>query len=265
MIKAVVFDWAGTMVDYGCFAPLNVFMEVFRRRDIAITIEEARAPMGLLKRDHLREILRMERVSGLWKECYGQLPEESDVDALYADFEPMMLATVHEYAEPIPGALALVERLRAGGIRIGSTTGYTAEMMEIVTVEAKKQGYAPDHLVTPNDVSAGRPCPWMMYENAAALNVYPMYNLIKVGDTISDIQEGVNSGAWTVGVVKGGSELGMSEDEVNACHPDILHERMDTVASKFRSEGAHYVIATIGDLDTLIPRINQRLQEGDRP
>jgi len=265
MIQAVVFDWAGTMVDYGCFAPLNVFMEVFRKKDIAITIEEARAPMGLLKRDHIREILRMERVSALWKECYGQLPEESDVDVLYADFEPMMLSVVHEYAEPIPGALALVERLREGGIRIGSTTGYTAEMMAIVTVEAKNLGYEPDHLVTPNDVSAGRPYPWMMYENAAALNVFPMYNMIKVGDTISDIQEGVNSGVWTVGVVKGGSELGMSEDEVNACHPDNLKQRMEAVASKFRSEGAHYVIDTIGDLDTLIPCINQRIQEGDRP
>lgn len=105
----------------------------------------------------------------------------------------MMLAVVHEYAEPVPGALALVERLRQSGIRIGSTTGYTAEMMAIVTAQAKKRGYAPDHLVTPNDVPAGRPYPWMIYENAAALNVYPMYNVMKVGDTVSDIREGVNA------------------------------------------------------------------------
>lgn len=265
MIQAVVFDWAGTMVDYGCFAPLNVFMEVFRKREIAITIEEARAPMGLLKRDHIREILRMERVASLWRERYGQLPQESDIDALYADFEPMMLAVVHQYAEPIPGALALVDRLRQMDIRIGSTTGYTAEMMAIVTVETKKRGYAPDHLVTPNDVPAGRPYPWMMYENAAALNVFPMYNVIKVGDTVNDVQEGVNAGAWTIGVVKGGSELGMSEDEVAICPPDKLQERMDLVAAKFRQEGAHYVIDSIGELDILIPVINQRLQRGERP
>lgn len=265
MIQAVVFDWAGTMVDYGCFAPLNVFMEVFRKREIAITIEEARAPMGLLKRDHIREILRMERVASLWRERYGQLPQKSDIDALYADFEPMLLAIVHQYAEPIPGALALVDRLRQMDIRIGSTTGYTAEMMAIVTVEAKKRGYAPDHLVTPNDVPAGRPCPWMMYENAAALNVFPMYNVIKVGDTVSDVQEGVNAGAWTIGVVKGSSELGMSEEEVATCPPDMLQERMDVVAAKFRQEGAHYVIDSIGDLDLLIPVINQRLQRGERP
>ncbi|GGI44415.1 hypothetical protein GCM10008018_06990 [Paenibacillus marchantiophytorum] len=265
MIQAVIFDWAGTMVDYGCFAPLNVFMEVFRRKEIAITIEEARAPMGLLKRDHIREILRMERVAGLWLARYGQLPQEMDIDELYADFEPMMLAVVHEYAEPISGSLALVDRLRQAGIRIGSTTGYTAEMMAIVTVEAKKRGYAPDHVVTPNDVPAGRPYPWMMYENAAALNVYPTYNMIKVGDTVSDIQEGVNARAWTVGVIQGGSELGMSEEEVAACDPQQLLMRMAAVAETFRAHGAHYVIDTIGELDTLLPLINERLLKGDRP
>ncbi|NEW08107.1 phosphonoacetaldehyde hydrolase [Paenibacillus sp. SYP-B3998] len=265
MIQAVVFDWAGTMVDYGCFAPLNVFMEVFRKREIAITIEEARAPMGLLKRDHIREILRMERVAGLWQARYGELPQEADVDALYADFEPMMLAVVHQYAEPIPGALALVQRLREQGIRIGSTTGYTAEMMAIVTMEAKKRGYSPDHLVTPNDVPAGRPYPWMMYKNATALNVYPMSKMVKVGDTVSDVQEGVHAGAWTVGVVKGGSELGMSEEEVATCGADILQKRMDVVATKFRTEGAHYVIDTVGDLDAVIELINQRIERGERP
>jgi phosphonoacetaldehyde hydrolase len=265
MIQAVVFDWAGTMVDYGCFAPLNVFMEVFRKREIAITLSEARAPMGLLKRDHISEILKMERVAGLWRERYGQLPQEADVDSLYADFEPMMLAVVHEYAEPVPGALALVERLRQSGIRIGSTTGYTAEMMAIVTAQAKKRGYAPDHLVTPNDVPAGRPYPWMIYENAAALNVYPMYNVMKVGDTVSDIREGVNAGTWTIGVVLGSSELGMSEVEVEACDPEVLKARMEAVTAKFHEEGAHYVIPTIGELDQLIPVINQNLQRGERP
>ncbi|WP_079421079.1 phosphonoacetaldehyde hydrolase [Paenibacillus ferrarius] len=265
MIQAVVFDWAGTMVDYGCFAPLNVFMEVFQKREIAITIEEARAPMGLLKRDHIRAILQMERVAALWEARYGKPPQESDIDALYADFEPMMLAVVHQYAEPIPGALALVDRLRQSGIRIGSTTGYTAEMMAIVTAEAHLRGYAPDHVVTPNDVPAGRPYPWMMYKNAAALNVYPMHTMIKVGDTVSDMGEGVNAGAWTVGVVKGGSELGMSEDEVAACPPDLLEQRMAIVAAKFREQGAHYVIDSIGELDQLIPLINERLQRGERP
>lgn len=265
MIQAVIFDWAGTMVDYGCFAPLNVFMEVFRRREIAITIEEARAPMGLLKRDHIRAILQTERVIGLWQERYGRLPQENDIDELYADFEPMLLGIVHQYAEPIPGAIDLTKRLRERGIRLGSTTGYTAEMMAIVTKEAAKLGYAPDHLVTPNEVPAGRPYPWMIYQNAMALNVYPMHNLVKVGDTTSDVQEGVNAGVWTVGVVKGSSELGMSEEEVGCCEPAVLLERMELVKSKFLANGAHYIIESIGKLDMIIDQINQRIERGERP
>lgn len=48
-IEAVIFDWAGTTVDYGCFAPLEVFMKIFQKRGVEITAEEARKPMGLLK------------------------------------------------------------------------------------------------------------------------------------------------------------------------------------------------------------------------
>ncbi|MDD9265889.1 phosphonoacetaldehyde hydrolase [Paenibacillus sp. GCM10023248] len=265
MIRAVVLDWAGTMVDYGCFAPLHVFMEVFRKQGIEITLEEAREPMGLLKRDHIAAILNMPRVAGLWEERYGRLPQTSDIDELYADFEPKMLAVVHQYAEPVPGAVELVGRLRQSGIRIGSTTGYTAEMMAIVSAEANKRGYAPDHLVTPSEVPAGRPYPWMIYRNAEALNVYPMHSLMKVGDTVSDMREGVHAGVWTVGVILGSSELGMSEAEVEACAPDVLKARMEAVAAKFREEGAHYVIASIGELDQLIPAIKQRLLGGERP
>jgi len=265
MIKAVIFDWAGTMVDYGCFAPLGVFMEVFRRKGIPITMEEARAPMGLLKRDHVKAILEMERVAAQWKHQFGQLPTDADVDALYGDFEPMLLSIVHEYAEPIPGAVELAARLRERGIRLGSTTGYTAEMMAIVTAEAKKRGYAPDHLVTPSDVPAGRPYPWMIFDNAKTLNVFPLSHVVKVGDTVSDMQEGVNAGVWTVGVIKGGSELGMSEEEVKNCHPDILNKRMEEVKARFAAAGAHYVIDQIGSLDQVLDMINHRLERGERP
>lgn len=265
MIKAVIFDWAGTMVDYGCFAPLNVFMEVFRRRDIPITVDEARAPMGMLKRDHIKAICQMERVSQLWADQFGNIPGEPEIDALYADFEPLLFATLHEYATPIPGAVALTERLRAQGIAIGSTTGYTREMMDIVAPEASKHGYEPDTLVTPSEVSAGRPTPWMIYQNAMQLNVYPMYHIVKVGDTLSDILEGVNAGCWSVGVLLGSSELGMTEEEVANCDPQVLESRINLVAERFRAAGAHLVIDTIGQLDEAIDTLNLRLTRGGRP
>lgn len=262
-IEAVIFDWAGTTVDYGCFAPLDVFIEVFKKRGIEVLHEEAREPMGLLKWDHIREMCNMERIANLWKEKFGKLPVDHDVDELYADFEPMLFSILPNYSNPIPGAVDVVERLRRLNIKIGSTTGYTSEMMAIVAPEAKKRGYAPDSMVTAQDVTAGRPYPWMCYKNAMNLDVYPMKHIIKVGDTISDINEGVNAGCWTVGVLKGSSELGMKESEVNALDPDVLAEKMNKAARKFKEAGAHYVIDSIGDVDKLIPKINKRLIQGD--
>ncbi|MEC1525353.1 phosphonoacetaldehyde hydrolase [Neobacillus niacini] len=262
-IEAVIFDWAGTTVDYGCFAPLDVFKEIFRKRGIEVLDEEARAPMGMLKWDHIQEMCQMDRIAQLWKAKFGRIPEKKDIDDLYADFEPMLFSILPNYCNPIPGAIELVERLRRKGIKIGSTTGYTSEMMAIVAPEAKKKGYAPDYLVTPNDVAAGRPLPWMCYRNAEYLGVYPMKHIIKVGDTVSDIKEGVNAGAWSVGILKGSSELGLKEHEVNALDEETLAEKLEVVVKRYKAAGAHYIIESIGELDKLIPKINQRLANGD--
>jgi len=257
-IQAVIFDWAGTMVDYGCFAPLVVFVNVFRDKGIEITPEEARIPMGMLKRDHIQALLRMERIEALWRDRFGRTPTEADVDELYAEFEPMLFAGLAAYTDPVPGALEVVAKLRADGLKIGSTTGYTAAMMEVVAAEAKRKGYAPDTLVTPNDVAAGRPYPWMCYRNAELLGIHPMAAMVKVGDTTSDVLEGVNAGMWSVGVIKGGSELGLSEAEVAAMPQTELDQRMEAVAERFRRAGAHYVIEQIADLPALIEVINEK-------
>lgn len=265
MIKAVMLDWAGTMVDFGCFAPLNVFVEVFASRGIEVTVEEARLPMGMLKRDHIAAMCGMERIAGLWEERYGRTPAEADIDALYADFEPLLFRTLHEYATPVPGAVDLVARLRAQGIKIGSTTGYTRAMMDIVCPNALAQGYAPDALVTPDEVASGRPQPWMIYRNAEMLGVYPLHLAVKAGDTTSDMQEGVSAGCWTVGVIVGSSELGMTEAEVAECDPAELESRKAAVAARLSAAGAHYVIDRIGQLDEVIGLINGRLARGERP
>ncbi|WP_431809764.1 phosphonoacetaldehyde hydrolase [Brevibacillus agri] len=264
-MKAVIFDWAGTMVDYGCFAPLAVFLQVFQKRGIALAIDEAREPMGMLKRDHIRALCQMERVAALWQEKFGRAPDEKDVDELYADFEPLLMATLHDYATPVPGALELVARLRERGLKIGSTTGYTREMMNVVAASAKRQGYEPDALVTPSEVSAGRPYPWMCYQNALLLGVYPMSELVKVGDTTSDMQEGRNAGMWTVGVLKGGSELGLSQQEVADMPAEELQARLANAAARLKAAGAHYVIEEIGRLDEVLDKIERRQAAGEHP
>ena len=259
-INAVVFDWAGTIVDYGCFAPLNVFIDIFRKRGIEVTMEEARKPMGKLKIDHVREMCEMERIANLWKEKFGQLPTEEDVNTLYAEFEPMLFETLHNYSTPVPHIIEVVENLRNNGLKIGSTSGYTKEMMDIVAPNAAKQGYAPDYVITASEVPQGRPYPWMCYENAKVLNVYPMKSMVKVGDTISDIKEGINAGMWAVGIIKGSSELGMTEEEVNNMAKDELEAKMEVVKARYKEAGAHFVIDTMADLEGVLVTIEEQME-----
>ncbi|MFE4353274.1 phosphonoacetaldehyde hydrolase [Peribacillus butanolivorans] len=260
-VQAVIFDWAGTTVDYGCFAPVQVFVEVFSIRGIDITIEEARKPMGLLKIDHIRELLNMTRISNLWVTAFGKEPNEKDVNALYRDFEDLLFKVLQNYVKPVPGLIELVSSLRQQGIKIGSTTGYTREMIDVVAGEAKKWGYQPDSIVASSEVPTGRPAPWMCFQTAINLQVYPLSKIVKVGDTISDIKEGIHAGMWTVGVLKGGSEIGLSEQEINEMDPYELKKRMKNAENRFLNAGADFVIDEIGDLLEIIDRINYRVTE----
>ncbi len=265
MIKAVMLDWAGTTVDYGCFAPVEAFRECFRKRGIEVADEEIRKPMGLLKIDHIRAMCNMGGVRNRWMETTGRLPDEDDIRSLYEDFEPMLFSILRDHCEPIPGAIELAARLRERKIKIGSTTGYTSGMMKIVQEEAERRGYRPDHLVTPDEVRGGRPHPWMIYRNAEELGIYPMSQIVKCGDTISDIREGVNAGVWTVGVVEGSSELGLSLAEVESADPASLRKQSEEVARRFKEAGAHFVIRAIGELDAAVADIEKDLLRGHRP
>ncbi|AZV42659.1 phosphonoacetaldehyde hydrolase [Peribacillus asahii] len=256
-IEAVVFDWAGTMIDYGCFAPLEAFLEIFRKRQVTITVDEAREPMGMLKIEHIRSLCAMPRIRTEWIRVHGTEPTEKDIIEMNDDFESILFSLLPDFTSPIPGAIELVERLREKGIKIGSTTGYTKAMMEIVAPRAKQNGYAPDCYFTADDVKAGRPFPWMCYANATELNVYPMNRMIKVGDTTTDMKEGKNAGMWTVGVVLGSSELALSEDEVKQMTETELQQRMETVRKRLFGAGADFVIDCISDLDQIIEQLEQ--------
>lgn len=258
-IEIVIFDWAGTTIDYGCFAPLNVFIEIFREEGIEITVEEARRPMGLLKIDHIKALLEMPRINDLWEKKFNKKWDEKDINKLYSNFEKKLFENLEKYTDPIPGVLDLIKRLREKNIKIGSTTGYTREMMNIVMPAAKNKGYEPDYCITATETVKGRPFPNMIFENIKELEGSSVKNVVKVGDTISDLKEGLNSGVWTIGVIKGSSELGFNEEEIKNISLEELELKMKKVREKMLQNGAHFVIDEIGKLDEVIKEIEENI------
>ena len=264
-VKAVVLDWAGTAVDYGCMGPATVFVDVFKAFGIRVDNREARRFMGLAKKDHIRAMCELPGVVEQWRAAYGRVPGESVVEALYAETEPLMVAAIARRAAPIPGLLDFVAAMRARRIKIGACTGYTAPMSAVLVPEARKRGYAPDATVCASDVPAGRPHPWMCYLNALKLEVYPFEAMVKIGDTMSDIQEGLNAGMWTVGLTQSGNELGLSEEEVAALPEEVLQGRLTAIEDRYRETGAHYVARGIWEVLPIIDAVEARLSRGERP
>lgn len=264
-VQAVVLDWAGTAVDYGCMGPAAVFVRVFEAFGVTVSIADARQFMGLEKKEHIRRMCALPAVAAQWQAKYGRLPGDDDIDALYAQTEPMMVAAVADHATPIPGLLSFVEAMRARDVRIGSCTGYTAPMMAVLARRAYQYGYAPDCVVCSSDVPAGRPFPWMCYLNAIQLQVYPFAAMVKIGDTTSDIAEGRNAGMWTVGVTQSGNELGLPEDLAQAMPPEDLRRRLTDVDIRMRKAGAHYVVNGIWDCLDVVEDIGRRLANGEHP
>ena len=254
--EAVIFDWAGTTVDFGSFAPMGVFVETFAAFGVEVSINEARAPMGLPKRAHIEAMLAEPRIAAAWQETRGAAPTPADVDALYALFVPKNETVAARYATLVPGTVETIAALRARGLKIGSTTGYTRSIMAPVLPVAASQGYSPDNLVCSDDVSEGRPGPGGMLRCCADLGVDSPRALIKVDDTVPGILEGVNAGALTVGVALSGNAVGLSVEALAA----LPRAEVDSVRNKAGSilleAGADHVIDTIADLPDLLSRLD---------
>lgn len=264
-IRAVIFDWAGTIIDFGCFGPVVAFQEVFSRARVPITMEEARRPMGLPKKDHLRSIAAMPAVGERWEARHGKSFTDGDIEELYAAFTGMQIAVLKEHCGLVPGAGEVVETLRARRVRIGSTTGYVRAMMQEVIPRVQAQGLRVESTVCADDVVAGRPHPWMAFRVMEELDVYPPHVCLKIGDTLPDIAEGRNSGMWTVAVVHSSSDMGLTEGELNALGDEERQSRSAAIAERFRAAGAHYTIDTVRDLPRLMTDIEEQMRKGVKP
>lgn len=264
-IQAVLLDWAGTTMDYGCMAPAVVFVEVFKRMGVPITMDEARAPMGAHKRVHIQRITELDSVRKRWQEKHGRLPTEKDVDQMFEDFVPLQVKCLSDYSEMIPGALEAIKAMRDRGYKIGSTTGYTTEMMKVNLQDAKRQGYEPDSTVCASDVPHGRPYPYMCLQNVINLGVTTVESCVKIDDTRPGIEEGLNAGMWTIGLAVSGNEIGLPLEEVKKLPKAEFEMKRQAAYTRMYQTGAHYVVDSIADVMPCLDDIEARMARGERP
>jgi phosphonoacetaldehyde hydrolase len=264
-IEAVLLDWAGTTMDHGCMAPAVVFVEVFRRKGVPISVEEARVPMGAHKRVHIQRITELPAVRERWTKAHGKPPGDGDVEAMFTDFVPLQLACLSDYSQLIPGTLDAVKAMRGRGYKIGSTTGYTTEMTKINLADAARQGYAPDSTVCASEVPAGRPAPHMCLQNAINLNVTTIQACVKIDDTVPGVEEGLNAGMWSIGLALSGNEVGLPLKELEALPGAERAAKRQRAYTRMYQAGAHYVVDSIADIMPCLDDIEARLKRGETP
>jgi phosphonoacetaldehyde hydrolase len=259
-VKAVVFDWAGTMIDFGCMAPVQALIEVFAEEGLTLAAEEARRDMGRAKLDHLRALLADATVAPRWAALKGAPASEADVARLYHRLEPAMKAAAAKSSRLIPGAASVVEQLRALGVRIGSGTGYTREMMTDILPAAAAQGYAPEVVVCAGETPSGRPAPLMTWKALIALDAWPANACIKVDDAAVGIEEGRLAGCWTVGLSASGNGVGLDLESYRALAAGERRERLARAEAALRGAGADFVIEDVSLLLPVVQQIAEKIQ-----
>lgn len=258
-IECVIFDWAGTTIDFGSLSPVAAFQKAFETFGVAVTLEQTRAPMGQLKIDHIRAMLQMPDVANAWEKAQGARPTPADAQRIYEAFEPALMAVLANHCAPKPYVLECVTQLRHQGIRVGSTTGFTRKMMDVVIPTAAQAGYQVDACVTADEVGGfGRPWPYMLFENMKLLKVSSVRRVVKVGDTISDIQEALAAGVTAVGVIEGSSIMGLTQAQWDATPEAERVLLRQAVKDQMMAAGAHYTIDNLASLIPLIETIKQR-------
>ena len=264
-IKAVIFDWAGTMVDFGCMAPVEALIDAFAAQGVPISQAEVRRDMGRAKRDHIEAILNEPAVAARWAAAKGAPPAPAAADAIFDALAPLIEAAATRCADLIPGAAAAAKDLLERGVKLGSGTGYTRQMMSGTLPRAAAQGYSPQIVVCAGETPSGRPSPLMTWKALVALDAWPAQACVKVDDATVGIEEGRVAGCWTIGLAASGNGVGLNLQDFRALDDVERINRVAVSAAELKAAGADYVIDSVADIGPVLDTIAARIAAGDRP
>jgi phosphonoacetaldehyde hydrolase len=265
-VTGVIFDWDGTILDHGSLATVAAFQDTFAGAGISLEPADIRLSMGLAKRDQIHEILALPNIAEAWQTLRGATPTDEEIEELYFDYLPKQTDLIGGFPRLVPGIPEMAEGLRSRSVMIGSTTGYTREMADFLVDYARQQGFELDCVVCPEHVpGGGRPLPWMCYLNAIRLEISPLWTMVKIGDTPTDIEEGLNAGMWTVGITRTGNEVGLSEEDWEEVPEEDRAALIEVAEARLTEAGAHYLLESAADCLDIIDDISARIAAGERP
>ncbi|OBA05372.1 phosphonoacetaldehyde hydrolase [Paenibacillus polymyxa] len=264
MIQAVIFNLESTLLDPGGRGLIQGMRDIFRWKGIHLTEEQVSHGRGLPIRDHIASVLGLAEVRRKWLECFGVHPGRVDIEHIYLELVPVLRSLI-QGAETAAGIDRALQELQDRNIQSGATASCPMEMLSHVFTPVQSP-YTLDCMVTPCEVSQGRPYPWMIYEIAHRLQVFPLSDIVKVGDTAVDMQEGRNAGVWTIGVLN--HNVGdLTTDHTTSCETDdrVAEERRRQNIYGLKRAGAHLVMNSVADLPRILREIEMLQHTGGYP
>lgn len=263
-VQAVLFDWAGTVVDHGSRAPVEAFKKLFHRYGVELDEALIRRDMGMSKREHLVALLETDSVRVHWLEQNGGAVFE-DIEPLYSELLAAQREAIAERAIPFVGVVDVVKFLEQRRIQMGTTTGYPASVIEELREIAAEHGYCPPVTVTDSDVPAGRPEPWMICRACEELRVSPFTEVVVVDDTVAGIEAARQAGCWAVGVTATGNLVALEENQLSALASKDREALFETAATALTGAGAHFVVPSVVQIPEVINQIDALLANGTSP
>lgn len=268
-LRGCVFDWSGTLIDKYSIAPVKSLMDTFNKYEINVSYDEIRSSMGIRKDKHIQDILEMPNIKKQWVAKYGSKPDQSNVKDIALTYQMYQLESISNYTELIPGVKSALLSLRnRHRLKLGGTTGFYSNITSQIEKDIlKRDNVSLDSFVSGNDVDYGsRPNPFMLFRCMTNMNIDNVRSIVKVDDTVSGVEEGLNAGTWTVGVYRYSNYMDINTlDELEQLDLSDYRERVNKSRDILSRSGAHYVIENLGQMDWVICDINERLSRGELP
>ena len=217
MIKMVVFDMAGTTVDEDNVV-YKTLQQVINTAGYNFTLQQVLAEgAGKEKLQAIKDILKMDN-----RQADEQLPEK-----LYTVFDKA-LTNAYDTIEILPqeGAEELFKQLQQKNILVVLNTGYNRTTAKSLLTKLNwVEGVQIDDLITATDVQKNRPMPDMIHLAMSRFVISDAREVVKVGDSIIDVEEGRNAGCgMSVGITTGAH----TQAQLELAKPDyIIHHLLE--------------------------------------